>query len=129
MPSLRKGDKYTFRIVPSGYEFLGPGNQVLYQVPRNYNDAIARAHDIAYGRLQEKGLNPYITWNSADEAFLRDLQPNDLPTFFANYAFHGKKFLADVGILPREGTSLFNLPWERLGGHRWGPLRFTLGVA
>lgn len=104
MPSFRKGGSYTFRIVPSGYEFLGPGNQVLYQVPRNYNDAIAKAHDIAYGRLQDQGINPYITFNYADQEFLDDLQPNDIPTIFANYAFHGKKFLADIGILPT-GTS------------------------
>ena len=111
MPGLRQGGSYTLRIVPSGYEFLGPGNKVLYQVPRNHNDAIAKAHDIAYGRLQEKGINPYITFNKADQAFLQDLQPDDLPTFFANYAFKGKEWLASVGILPT-GTSFYNSPWS-----------------
>lgn len=104
MPGFRKGGEYAFRVVPSGYEFLGPGNDVLYQVPRNYNDAIAKAHDIAYGQLQRKGINPYITFNAADEEFLNNLQPNDVATIAARWIFQGKKTLASFGILP-SGTS------------------------
>lgn len=99
MPGFRKGGKYSFRVVPSGYEFLGPGNEVLYQIPRNYNDAVAREHDIQYGRIQQRGGNPYTTFNVADEKFLNDLQPDDLATFAAKFIFQTKKALAQVGIL------------------------------
>lgn len=111
MPSFRKGGTYTFRIVPSGYEFLGPGNQVLYQVPRNHNDAVAKSHDLAYGRILDKGLNPYFSYSEADEEFLRDLKPDDIPTYFANYAFYGKKYLAQLGFIDSiPGMSFGNLP-------------------
>ena len=75
MPVLRKGIPYTIRIVPAGYEFLGPGNDVLYQIPRNHNDAVAKAHDLAYGELQKRGVNPYITFSAAGQQFLDNLPP------------------------------------------------------
>lgn len=112
MPRLRQGGVYAFRIVPAGYEFLGPGNEVRYQVPRNHNDAIAKAHDIAYGRLQDKGLNPYFSFSQADADFLRDIKPDDLASMFAQYAFEGKRWLAEhnfIATLP--GTSQSNSPW------------------
>lgn len=75
MPGLRKkGGGY--KIVPRGYDFLGPGNDVGFNVPRNHNDAVAKDHDIGYGTMLDRGLNPYITYNQWDEDFLRDLKPN-----------------------------------------------------
>jgi hypothetical protein len=106
MPGLRQGGVTRVRIVPAGYEFLGPGNEVAYQIPRNYNDVVAKSHDIAYGRLQRDGINPYITFNSADEVFLRDIQPVDVASLFANYIFRGKEFLSQAGLIAT-GASLF----------------------
>lgn len=99
MPVFRQGTTYKLRIVPAGYEFLGPGNDVAFTVPRNYNDAVAKAHDIAYGELIDAGYNPYITYSQADADFLANIQPNDLPTYIAQGLFSTKKFLANVGIL------------------------------
>lgn len=100
MPGIRKGGTYTFRIVPSGYEFLGPGNKISYNVPRNYNDVIAKEHDIAYRDLIERGINPYYTFTTADEDFLSKLEPDDIPSFAAKYIFKSKHALGDWGILP-----------------------------
>jgi hypothetical protein len=115
MPGLRGEGEYTLKIVPSGYEFLGPGNQINYNVPRNYNDAVAKEHDIAYGELQRKGINPYVTFTSADEQFLEKLAPNDIASIFARYVFEGKRGLANLGLLER-GTSLSILQWDRYTG-------------
>lgn len=111
MTRFRGPGVYKLKIVPSGYDFLGPGNEVTYHVPRNYNDVIAKAHDIAYGKLQEKGLNPYITFNQADQDFIDGIRPDDVASTFAEYAFRGKKFLAQLGFLPIEGTSFPYLLW------------------
>lgn len=110
MPSFRKAGKYTLRIVPSGYEFLGPGNEISYNVPRNYNDVVAKYHDIAYKALQDKGVNPYITLSRADRAFLSDLQPNDFPSYAAKYIFKTKSFIAQAGLI-NTGMSFPNSPW------------------
>lgn len=111
MPGLREGGAYRFKVVPSGYEFLGPGNEVAFQVPRNANDAIAKQHDIDYGRIQQRGGNPYITWTEADETFLRDLRPNDVPTWVAKGLFEAKKLAGKWGLI---GTSFGNMPGYNL---------------
>jgi hypothetical protein len=99
MPSLREGGEYKIKVVPSGYEFLGPGNEVAFQVPRNANDAVAKQHDIDYGVIQQRGGNPYITWSKADETFIRNLQPDDLPTWVAKAVFEVKGAAAKWGLI------------------------------
>ena len=37
-------------------------------------DKLCKIHDEAYGKLQAKGINPYITWNQADAQFLAGLK-------------------------------------------------------
>lgn len=110
MPSLRAGGRYRFRIVPSGYEFLGPGNEIGFNVPRNLNDVIAKYHDIDYRELEKRG-NPYLSWSEADEGFLTGLQPNDAPTWFAKAWFEGKKLLKDAGWTDTIGRSFYILQW------------------
>lgn len=121
MPNLRQGGVYRLRILPSGYDFLGPGNEVLYNVPRNYNDVIAKLHDVAYGELQRRGINPYITFSKADQHFIDNLKPDDIPTIFANYVFRGKKWLAENGILDTGQSLIYHASQSRLAG--WRPLR------
>jgi hypothetical protein len=105
MPTFKKGGKYKFKIVPSGYEFLGPGNEVGFNVPRNFNDVVAKYHDIDYRELSKRG-NPYISWSEADAGFLQGLQPNDGPTWFAKAWFEAKKLGMKAGIVPElKGTS------------------------
>lgn len=114
MPGLRKkGGGY--KIVPRGYDFLGPGNDVGFNVPRNHNDVVAKDHDIGYGTMLDRGLNPYITYNQWDEDFLRDLMPNDVPTWVAKGLFTGKKWGGRLGLLPT-GTSFGNMPRFRKPG-------------
>lgn len=41
-------------LVLSGREFVGPGNPVDTNVPRSEGDAIAKEHDIAYGKAEDQ---------------------------------------------------------------------------
>lgn len=108
MPGLRKGGVYKFKLVPNGYEFLGPGNTVAFQIPRNANDAVAKEHDIAYQQLIDKGINPYFTFSKADQAFLNNIQPDDTASYAAALIFETKKVLARVGVI--SGMSFVYLP-------------------
>jgi len=108
MPSFRQGTAYKLRIVPSGYEFLGPGNEISYNVPRNYNDVVAKYHDIAYRDLIARGIDPYTTYSQADGDFLNSLDPDDFVTYVAKGIFESKKFLANAGVL---ATGMFILQY------------------
>ena len=78
-------------LVPPGYRYLGPFNDLNRGEPTNANDAAAQQHDIEYG---EQGILSYVTYNQADEDFLNRLEPNDLATEIASNIFHAKKRLA-----------------------------------
>lgn len=112
MPNIRQGGKYKLKVVPSGYDFLGPGNVVSYHVPRNANDLVAKYHDIQYGEIEERGKNPFLTWSEADETFLEGLQPNDIPTWAAKIFFESKGLGARLGLVAT-GMSFGNLPWGK----------------
>lgn len=92
------GYRYTLKIVPAGYNFLGPGNEMHF-VPTNSNDALAQDHDLLYKQYEDKGKNPYIQWNTADEEFLTHLKIDDVPTFIAALWFKTKSVLADFGVI------------------------------
>ena len=53
----------------SNYCGLGGSGPVQHAV-----DALCRTHDRRYGQLEKKGINPYWTWNEADEEFLEGLR-------------------------------------------------------
>lgn len=96
MASRRKGKK---GLVPGGYAYLGPGNDLHQGPPRNKNDAVAQDHDIEYGQLEEQNRAPYRLYSGADERFLDNLEVNDLPTAAARGIFGAKKALNRVGLL------------------------------
>jgi hypothetical protein len=96
------------QIVPYGYDFMGPGNKVDMRVPRSWNEVVAKEHDIGYGRLENKGISPKLTWNEEDVWFLNQLKPDDFVSHFARAAFTAKKAAAAVGLI---GTSFPYLPW------------------
>lgn len=54
--------------------YCGPGGsgKVLHRI-----DSICKKHDEEYGKLQKRGINPYLCYNKADEIFLHDLQEID----------------------------------------------------
>lgn len=78
-------------LVPPGYRYLGPFNDLNRGEPTNANDAAAQQHDIDYG---EQGILSYVTYNQADEDFLTRLEPNDVPTDIANRIFRTKQRFA-----------------------------------
>lgn len=86
-------------FVPPGYRYLGPGNDLDRGEPTNENDKTAQTHDIGYTELEKEGVNPYWTYNDADETFLKELKPNDIPTYVAKGVFSVKKAAAKVGLL------------------------------
>ena len=85
--------------VPGGYKYLGPGNDMNLGEPTNANDAAAQRHDEEYGKLQEQGINPYTTYNDADEAFIEQVQVNDIPSAVAKAVFRTKRAGAKLGII------------------------------
>lgn len=96
MASRRKGSR---GWVPSGYDYLGPGNDLNRGPPRNKNDAVAQDHDIEYGQLEEENRAPYRLYSGADERFLDNLEVNDVPTAAARGIFGAKKALNRIGLL------------------------------
>lgn len=86
-------------LVPSGYDYLGPGNDLNRGPPRNRNDAVAQDHDIEYGQLSEENRAPYRLYSGADERFLEGLEVDDVPTAVARGIFGAKKTLNRVGLL------------------------------
>lgn len=86
-------------FVPPGYRYLGPGNDLNRGEPTNKNDRRAQTHDVGYTELEKEGVNPYWTYNDADETFLNELEPDDIPTYAAKGIFSVKKAAAKVGLL------------------------------
>lgn len=85
--------------VAPGYKYLGPGNDLNRGEPTNYNDSVAQKHDIAYNDFINANGDPYWNWNEADQKFLQDLHPDDIPTYIAKGVFSLKKGAASVGLL------------------------------
>nr|QTE03912.1 MAG: capsid protein [Phoenicopteridae parvo-like hybrid virus] len=83
-----------------GYNYLGPGNVVDDYPPVNKNDAIAREHDIEYGRLGKKA---YIRYSKADEDALSQWTPDDFWSKSAIQIFNAKKELYKRNIIGGAG--------------------------
>lgn len=56
-------------LVLPGYKYLGPLNGLDKGEPVNHADAVARDHDVEYGKQLEGGDNPYLRYNHADAEF------------------------------------------------------------
>ena len=79
-------------FVPNGYDYLGPGNDIMIGPSRNALDQAAKEHDIAYDEL---GGSAYYTYNDADDAFLKAIQDiPGVPATIARTYFSGKKRIA-----------------------------------
>lgn len=61
-------------LVVPGYKYLGPFNGLNKGEPVNKADAVAREHDLEYGKLLEQGDNPYLKYNHADKEFQEKLE-------------------------------------------------------
>jgi hypothetical protein len=80
-----------------GYNNLGPGNKL--RKPTNYNDAVAYKHDVEYNKMLSGGKRAYTQYSNADEEFLKNLKPNDIPTYAAKGIFTAKKAAHSAGLI------------------------------
>lgn len=82
-----------------GYNYLGPFNDLDNGEPTNKADQAARKHDFAYDQLIKEGVNPYLSFNKADQDLIDELQSDS--SFGGNLArafFHVKKqFAPELG--------------------------------
>nr|QTE03868.1 MAG: capsid protein [Grus japonensis parvo-like hybrid virus] len=92
-------------LVPRGYAYLGPGNDLNRGPARNKNDALAQDHDIAYQAILDAGGRPYTQWSDADQAFFENLNVNDIPTAAAKGLFGLKKGLNKAGLIGKASQS------------------------
>lgn len=84
-----------------GYKYLGPGNSLDKGEPTNYNDFIAYIHDIEYGKIIEKGGNPYLLWSEADAKAYRDFTTSDYGGALGKAFFGLKKVAYDAGLISK----------------------------
>lgn len=88
-------------LTAPGYKYLGPFNSLDKGEPVNKSDKAALKHDKAYGELQRRGVNPYFTYNDADEEFIDEVG-DDWGGVIARGIFLGKRKLAKLKILPSD---------------------------
>lgn len=81
-----------------GYRYLGPGNKLDKGEPTGQSDAAAQKHDYEYTALQQKGINPYTTYNYADETFINEVG-NDIGGQIGKRVFQAKRIAANAGLL------------------------------
>jgi len=90
-----------------GSHYIGPGTPLgpgIESAPVNAMDNLARIHDYQYGQLQEKGVDPYWTFNEADRQMLKGVDLTT-PEGWAIYIGIGLK-----QILPDDYTSVDPVP-------------------
>lgn len=88
MPKDKKKRGWTL----PGYNYLGPFNSLNNGVPTNKSDQVAQTHDYGYDALAKKGINPYLTYNVADEEANKEWG-DDWGGRIANAVFDVKKFM------------------------------------
>lgn len=105
---------------PPGYDFMGPGNDIDFAPPRNWNDRVSKDHDIEYG-VQEKihKSNPKYYYNDADEKFIKHIGGNGWGMIAKN-VFKAKKWLAERGVIGDKRTRTDDIsPPEKMKKRRW----------
>jgi hypothetical protein len=95
----------------------GPFNEISER--KSYpRDEVCRRHDIAYELYSNRGLNPYTTFNPADEHAIRQWRRLGDPTsnFYAD-VFETKRMLSQVlGLKWDDPEMLSNVYWEMKHG-------------
>lgn len=82
-----------------GYKYLGPGNKIDKGTPSNFNDFVAKIHDIGYGKIIHRGGNPYLHWSEADAAAYRSFTTGDYGGALAKTFFGLKKAAYEAGLI------------------------------
>nr|WDW25811.1 MAG: VP1 [Canine parvovirus] len=81
-------------VVP-GYKYLGPFNPLDSGEPVNHADKAAQAHDFAYQKYINAGINPYFSYNKADADFIETLShDSSVGGWLGRSAFRLKRILA-----------------------------------
>nr|ASC49296.1 VP1 [Dromedary camel bocaparvovirus 1] len=94
MPPVRQRGQFRGILFP-GYRYLGPFNPLDNGEPVNKADEAAKRHDLAYNQYLNKGLNPYLKFNKADQQLIDDLSDDSsLGGKFARGVFSVKRALA-----------------------------------
>nr|ASC49328.1 VP1 [Dromedary camel bocaparvovirus 1] len=94
MPPAKQRGQFRGILFP-GYKYLGPFNPLDNGEPVNKADEAAKRHDLAYNQYLNKGLNPYLKFNKADQQLIDDLSnDSSLGGKFARGVFSIKRALA-----------------------------------
>nr|ASC49312.1 VP1 [Dromedary camel bocaparvovirus 1] len=94
MPPAKQRGQFRGILFP-GYNYLGPFNPLDNGEPVNKADEAAKRHDLAYNQYLNKGLNPYLKFNKADQQLIDDLSnDSSLGGKFARGVFSVKRALA-----------------------------------
>ena len=84
-----------------GYKYLGPGNRLDKGPPVDHNDWVAYIHDLGYGKIIDRGGNPYLQFSDADEEALKRFKWENFGGKAAITYFEMKKKLWELGIISR----------------------------
>ena len=95
---VKHARKNWLEFTPPGFNFTGPGNS-MDRTPTNADDYQAVIHDNWYNQLMYEGMNPYTTWNAADEHFIQNVGHTPMGVV-AGGIFRAKKKLDEYGLLP-----------------------------
>lgn len=90
-----------FDLSLPGYKYLGPFNPMDKGEPMNYNDWVAYWHDINYGKIIEKGGNPYLYWSEADAQAYRSFTYTDYGGALGSSYFGLKKAAYALGLIDK----------------------------
>ena len=106
MPGKRQKLKHRNGYLVPGYDFCGPFNPSDYSTPRSHVDALCKDHDNDYKSIQESGVDPYKTYNWADEDLINKIDALDPDKKrktgrAAALLFRSKKRLAESGLIPK----------------------------
>jgi len=82
-----------------GYKYLGPGNSIDKGAPTNANDLVAYIHDLGYGKIIERGGNPYLQWSEADAKAYSEFTTNDYGGALGKAFFGLKKKAYEAGLI------------------------------
>lgn len=82
-----------------GYDYIGPGNKVFNEIPKNPGDVIAQSHDISYSLISNKSALGEIS----KEEFIKQIQDLDDRTgnqFYNEYLVSGNwgSLIGAVGL-------------------------------
>lgn len=90
-----------FDLSLPGYKYLGPFNKLDKGRPTCYNDLVAYIHDLGYGRIIEKGGNPYFQWSETDARAYRRFSNGDYGGALGKAFFGLKQKLYEYNVISK----------------------------